>query len=120
MVSLWCLLQFVILQFGSLCEESIVELGNKPFRASVHLQHLCLYHFFRELLLNIVQQPPVAASPSVDTLFDISHDEILTALVAHGFLQEYAEVLPLDGGCVLELVYHNVFQLGTYLLEDKR
>ena len=120
LVSFWRLLQFVILQLGSFREESIVELGNHPFRTPVHLQLLQLYHILRELLLNVVQQSPVAASPAVDALLDISHDEVLAAFVAHGFQQKYAEVLPLDGGRVLELVYHDVLQLGTYLLEDKR
>ena len=40
--------------------------------------------------------------------------------MAHRLLQQHAEVLPLNGGGVLELVDHDVLQLGAHLLEDER
>ena len=39
--------------------------------------------------------------------------------MAHRLLQQYAEVLPLYGGGVLELVNHDVLQLRADLLEDE-
>ena len=39
--------------------------------------------------------------------------------MAHGLGQQNAEVLPLHGAGILELVDHDVLELGTDLLEDK-
>ena len=39
--------------------------------------------------------------------------------MAHGLGEEHAEILPLDGRGVLELVDHDVFELGADLLEDE-
>ena len=72
-----------------------------------------------ELLLYIVEQSPVARTPSVDTLLHVAHDQVRTAFMTHGLVQQYLEVLPLNGARILKLVYHHVFQLGAYLLEDK-
>ena len=68
----------------------------------------------------VVQQTPVTATPAVDALFDIANDEVLATFMAHRLLKQDTEVLPLDGGCVLELVNHDVLQLCADLLEDKR
>ena len=39
--------------------------------------------------------------------------------MTHGLLQQYAEVLPLYGGGVLELVDHHMLKLCADLLEDE-
>ena len=40
--------------------------------------------------------------------------------MTHALLQQDLEVLPLDSAGVLELVNHDVLQLGANLLKDKR
>ena len=40
--------------------------------------------------------------------------------MAHGFVEQHAEVLPLHGGGVLKLVDHHMLQLCADLLEDER
>ena len=52
--------------------------------------------------------------------FMVEQRDITDTLMAHGFEQQHAEILPLDGRRVLELVYHNMVKLCTDLLEDKR
>ena len=39
--------------------------------------------------------------------------------MAHRLVEQHAEVLPLNGGGILELVDHHVLQLGADLLEDE-
>ena len=73
----------------------------------------------RELLLNTVEQAPVAGTPAVDALLDVAYNEVLRIAVAHGLLQQHLEILPLDGGGVLELVNHDVLQLGADLFKDE-
>ena len=120
LTSLWLLLQLVVLYLGCSLEEGIVELNDVALRSAVHLQHFGAQHVGRELLLNVVQQPPVAASPAVDTLLDVAHNQVFAVAMAHGLEQQHAEVLPLHGAGVLEFVYHDVLQLRANLLEDKR
>ena len=40
--------------------------------------------------------------------------------MAHAFLQQYLEILPLDGTGILELVYHDMLQLGANLFKNER
>ena len=74
----------------------------------------------RKLGCDVGQQSPVATSPSVDALLHVAHNQVLRVAVAHRLLQQHLEVLPLHGRGVLELVNHDVFKLGAYLLEDER
>ena len=73
-----------------------------------------------KLSVNGVEQAPVARTPTVDALLDVANYQILGFLVTHALLQQDFEVLPLDSAGVLELVNHDVFQLGANLLKDKR
>ena len=70
------------------------------------------------LLLDPVENLPVAASPAVDALLDITYQH---SLASRGkFLEEQLlEVLPLHSACVLELVDHHIVDDGAYLLEDE-
>ena len=66
----------------------------------------------------LVKYIPVAASPSVDALFDVAHQQALAA--RSQFLEEeFLEVLPLHSAGVLKLVYHHMVDVGAYLLEDE-
>ena len=69
----------------------------------------------------IVEQAPVAFAPSVDALLHVAHDEICAAVLMTKTLeQQDLEVGPLNGTCVLKLVYHDVVDLRAYLLIDER
>ena len=110
---------FLILQLSRMTEEVVVEGDDVPLRTVVLLQGDRLYLLLTELLLDVIQQPPVTRTPPVDALFHITHDEVGAAFVTHRLVEEYAEVLPLHRTGVLELIDHHVFQLGTDLLKDK-
>ena len=88
----------------------------------VDVQRLDLYRLLRmtELPVNGVKQSPVARAPAVDALLDVADNQVLGVLMAHALFEQHLEVLPLDGAGILELVYHDVLQLGAYLLEDER
>ena len=73
-----------------------------------------------KLLFDIIQQAPVTGTPAIDALFDVANDKVRASFVTHRLVEQHAEVLPLNGTCVLELVNHHVFQLGTYFFKDKR
>ena len=107
---------------SSLGEEDVVESDDRARRAVVGVEgaDVQLTVGIGKLAANIGQQPPVAAAPAVDALLHVAHNQVLSALVAHGLFKEHLEVLPLHGRGVLELVDHDVLQLGAHLLEDER
>ena len=65
------------------------------------------------------QNFPVAASPAVDALLDVAHDEA-AFLLCQAFLQQQMEVLPLHARGILKLVNHYRIDGGTDFLVDKR
>ena len=73
-----------------------------------------------KLLFDIVQQAPVAGTPAVDALFDITHNQVRASFMTHSLVEQHAEVLPLNGTGVLKLINHHMLQLGTNLLKDER
>ena len=85
MVGFRHLFQLFIFQTGCFCEESVVEINDMTIRTAVDGQGLCMDHLLGELLLDIVEQSPVAAAPAVDALFDITHDKVFAARMTHGF-----------------------------------
>ena len=112
-------LLFLILQLRRMTEEVVVEGDDVSLRTVVLLQGDRLYLLLTELLFDVIQQPPVTRTPTVDALFHITHDEVRAAFVTHRLVEQHAEVLPLHRTGVLELVDHHVLQLGTDLLKDK-
>ena len=114
------LLLFVFLA-GGLSKEGVVEVDDVALGAVVGLQRQNVHHLvgMGELAVDGIQQPPVTGAPAVDALLDVANDEVLGVRMAHALLQQHLEVLPLHGGGVLELVYHDVLQLRAYLLEDE-
>ena len=115
-------IQFLLLLILYLCrmtEEVVVEGDDVPLRTVVLLQGDRLYLLLTELLFDVIQQPPVTRTPTVDALFYITHDEVRTAFVTHRLVEEHTEVLPLHRTGILELIDHHVLQLGTDLLKDK-
>ena len=104
-----------------LLEEGVVEEDDVCVGAVIGVQRLHVHHLLGvgKLVFDAGQQAPVAVAPAVDALLHIAHDEVLGILAAHRVLQQHLEVLPLHGAGVLELVYHDMFQLRAYLLEDE-
>ena len=109
-----------VFEFGSMAEEGIVEFDDTSLGTVVRTQVAGLDLLFGELVLDAVEQSPVARAPTVDALLDVAYDEIGGVLVAHGLGEQYVEVTPLDGRGVLKLVNHHVLYLGANLLEDER
>ena len=103
-------------------EKGIVKVYDVAFRAIVGGHSLNFKGMWRacKLSFNLVQQSPVARTPSVYALFHVAHNQALRLVVAHTLLQKHLKVGPLHRACILKLVNHDVFELCSYLLEDKR
>ena len=71
-------------------------------------------------MFDVIQQFPVSLPPAVDALLDITHNQIVRVGLCHAVVKQLPEVLPLNRTCVLKLVNHDVFQIGSHLLEDER
>ena len=114
-------MRFVLLT-GCFGKEGVIELNDTSLRTVVELQRADFYHLVArsEFPVYGVEQSPVAGAPAVDALLDVADYEIFGVCVAHALLEQYLEILPLNRRGVLKLVYHDVFQLGSYLLEDER
>ena len=101
-------------------EEGVIEVDDVAVGTIVGLQWLFVDGMtWRKLLLDIVEQSPVARTPTIDALLHVSHDEVGRILVAHRLQEENLEVLPLHCTRILELIDHHVLQLRTYFLEDE-
>ena len=115
----WIDLLFMLI-LNVLCgsEEAVVEFYDSAGGTEVDVEVFHFNLFFVEEVLDTIEQTPVTASPAIYALFDITHDEIGAA--AHGLIEQDAEILPLNGTGVLELIYHDVFQLRAQFLKDER
>ena len=78
-----------VFQFGGLCEEGVIELDDATGRTVVRAECLDGELLVRvwELLLDVIQQTPVARAPTVDTLFDIAHNKVARLLVTHRLVE---------------------------------
>ena len=92
-----------------------------PFGAIVSFQRTDIHHIVRagELLVDGIQKTPVARAPTVDALFDVTHDEILGIDMTHTLLQQHFKVLPLNGRGVLKLVNHHMLKSGSNFFKDE-
>ena len=121
--SRWAFLLQLALFYGTCrLEKGIVKVNDVAFRAIVGRHSLNFKGMWRacKLLFNLVQQSPVARTPSVYALFHVAHNQALRLVVTHTLLQKHLKVGPLHRACILKLVNHDVFELCSYLLEDKR
>ena len=67
------------------------------------------------------QDLPVATAPTVDRLFDVTHDQYRRALrLCERILQQRQEIAPLFVRRILEFVDHKVLVTIAHLLVDKR
>ena len=68
--------------------------------------------------LNVAQNPPVAASPAIDALLHVAHQD---ALVARREVldKQASQHVPLYVRRVLKFVDHHVVEGGTGTLKDK-
>ena len=62
---------------------------------------------------------PVSASPAVDALLDVAHNQA-AFLLRQTLLQEQVEVFPLHARSILKLVNHHRIDGGTNFFVDKR
>ena len=71
--------QFAAFCFDSLLEECVVELDDIPFGTEVPVEACDIERLLgrRELILDVVQQSPVAGAPPVDALLDVSHEHVV-------------------------------------------
>ena len=109
------------LQLYCFCEKSIVKLNDVSIRAVVGTQSFYAYFFcaFIKFFINIIEQSPIAGSPSVDTLFYVTYDKVAGIFSTHGFFEQHFKVLPLDGASILELVNHYMVELSANLFKDE-
>ncbi len=104
-------------------EEPVVEVHHAPQRPVVLVHHLhphglVMCRWLRQR--HVVQQLPVAASPAIDALFHVAHDDVVRDGVGVAVVEQHLEVLPLHATGVLKLVDHDVTQRRTRLLVHKR
>ena len=67
----------------------------------------------------VCQEPPVGAPEPIDRLFDVTYDEVFeSAGLAVG--DQRAEVVPLHGRCILELVQKEILVADAQFLVDER
>ena len=105
--------------FGRLGEECVVEAYDVTQAAVVGLELQALGTERAQFVGYASQYLPVAATPPVDALLDVAHEQAVAPrrLV---FEEQDAEVVPLLPACVLEFVYHHVVELRACFLEDER
>ena len=71
-------------------------------------------------MFNIVQQFPVTLPPAVYALFDVTDNQIVRIYLRHTVVKQLPEVLPLNSTRILELINHDVLQVGSHLFKYKR
>jgi len=104
---------------GQCREKGIVEHHDIPATAPVILQGLFADLFGREVGLHLlIEQLPVGIAETVDTLFHVSHDQVIPVM-RQAFFNQRTEVIPLHPAGVLELVYHIMVDVRTGLFIDE-
>ena len=101
-----------------LFEEFVVEVDDMARTAAVDVEGFDV-DAQRRLPLDVAEDAPVAAAPTVDALLHVADEEVAAAL-GEALEEEHAEVLPLQSRGVLKLVDHDMAQQGADLLEDER
>ena len=118
---LWTFIRQVFnLQLYCFCEKSIVKLNDVSIRAVVGIQSFYAYCCaFIKFFINIVEQSPIAGSPSVDALFYVTYDKVAGIFSTHGFFEQHFKVLPLYCTGILKLVNHYMVELSANLFKDE-
>ena len=101
-------------------KEAVVDVDHLGEGAPVVLQRFDGAVREMEIALDApVEQLPVRAAPAVDGLLDVAHDKVV-AFFGLALQQQREEVLPLDGGGVLEFVEEEMVVADAGLFIDKR
>ena len=103
-------------------DHGVVETYDER-QASTVVGEVLLQDIFRaEIFGDLrVENPPVAAPPSVDRLFDVSDDEYGNAVgLRHRISEQRQEIPPFAPGGILELVDHEVFEPAADLFVNER
>ena len=103
---------------GQVREEAVVELHDGPAGAVVSVQHLNL-RLAEFLLQTGSQQVPVASSPTVDALFDVSHHQRIVAAV-YAAVHQRPKVIPLDIRGILKLIQEEILVPHAHFFVNER
>ena len=105
-------------RLGGMAEESIVEPDDGPATAPVGAESVNLRPV--ELPGEAVgQKLPVRAAPAIDALLDVADHEVGTS-GSIAFAKQRKEVLPLDGGSILELIQQEILEADAHFFVDER
>ena len=88
------------------------------FAAIVEGEGLYAYPAGFILFTHVVEDIPVAVAPAIDGLLYITHNQAVITL-GKTFIYQWLEIVPLHTACILELIDHDVTNVGTYLFKDK-
>ena len=117
-LALFGLVSFVQ-NLAGVCKYFVIETYDVLLASSIYFQCVFIDREGSDTVLQSVQDTPVSASPSVDALLHIAHNEGIRPL-RKPFEQEQLEVTPLHARCILELVNHHVADVRANLLEHER
>ena len=78
-----------------------------------------LWYVYPNKIIDIVEQSPIAGSPSVDALFYVTYDKVAGIFSTHGFFEQHFKVLPLYCTGILKLVNHYMVELSANLFKDE-
>ena len=104
---------------GGGSKNTVVETDDIGFAPPVGSQCPYMDGEMLNAVVQTIQNPPVTIPPTVNGLFDISHNQAVRSL-RKPFEQKQFEIPPLHSAGILKLVYHHVADIGSYLFEYKR
>src|SRR5574344_1918488 len=87
-------------------EERIIELNDTPGRTIIRIKGYDA-RFCGKLIFNLIKQPPITGTPSVDALLHIAYNEI-TVMMTNTLKKKLLKVSPLRNTCVLKLINHDM------------
>ena len=98
--------------------EGVVELDNILGAAEIVVKQI-LRNTVKIFLDFLGKNLPVAVSPAIDALLHIAYDKVVAAL-RDTVLEQRQKVIPLNPGCILELVQKEMTVAKASLLVDER
>ena len=101
---------------GELLYEFFVFLDDDRCCAPVVRHVVCFVA--GKLLVEMLEQTPVGVAETIDTLLDITHDEVVS-LIALAFSNERHEVFPLQCAGILKLINHIVTKVLSEAFVDE-
>ena len=75
-------------------------------------------HFPKIGIHLFAEQTTISPTPAINTLLNISHNQIVMP-IAEGFFKQWSEVVILQSTCILELIDHVAVNLSAEFLVDE-